>query len=937
MRGRAQVWAKSARGRRVLLLLSLPLGAGAAMAGHQVLTGDGWSWAWTGITLAVAGIAALAAFRLTRASAAEPDPQTARPARGRGQGAQPTISAAGEGSVVIGSDNSGIISTGSGASNIQMSARASGQSRVYQAGGDLTVNETVLPAEALRPVEQVDAPSAVVNVPVHAGVFVGRAPELAEVERALEAPGPVVVAAVHGLGGIGKSTLAAQYALGQARERAVNPVWWITADSPASIEAGLSGLAAALQPELAGLPAPVLAERALGWLACHRGWLLVLDNLPHPGHVTGLLARTPAGRVLATSRLATGWHHLGASVLRLDVLQEAEAVDLLTRIATGAGVEGAAELVRELGCLPLAVEQAGAYLRQNHLSASAYLELLTARPAVMYDQAAEGGDAGRTIGRIWRLTLDRLSDTPLAGQLLRILAWYAPAQIPRTLLDDLAEAPVVQQALGRLAAYNMITLDEEGITVHRLVQAVARTPDPGDPHRQEADIHTARDRATRLLSDAQSGTDYGDPAGWPARRALLPHISALADHAPAGTDTPGTAYLLNETGLFVEDQGNLPRAIEYYQRAATAYQRTLGTDHPDTLTSRNNLAHAFRVTGDLDRAIPLHGRTLADRERVLGVDHPDTLSSRNNLARAHLEAGDLSRATALFEQTLADRERVLGADHPHTLTSRESLASAYEAAGDLGRAIPLYEQAVAELEGVLGVDHPHTLTTRDNLACAYESAGDPRRAIPLHELTLADRERILGADHPHTLTSRNNLAYAHKQAGDLSRATLLYEQTLADRERVLGADHPHTLASRNNLAAAYRAAGDLDRAIRLDEQTLADRERVLGPDHPDTFSSRNNLAAAYRTAGDLKRAIPLHEQALSDCERVLGPDHTTTLTARFNLAAGYRRAGDLQRAMPLYEQALAGFERVLGSDHPTTETVRGFYLEAAEEQGQAET
>ena len=290
----------------------------------------------------------------------------------------------------------------------------------------------------------------------------------------------MVVTAVHGLGGVGKSTLATRYAAQHAGR--FDPVWWITADTAHGVRAGLADLAVALQPELAMLSLEALEQRALAWLQAHRDWLLVLDDLTDPEAAAVVLDRPMAGRVLVTSRLGEGWHRFGAEVLRLDVLPQDEAVALLIRIAGHGHFEGAAELVAELGCLPLAVEQAGAYLHQARLSPAAYLDLLKASPAVMYDRAARGSDGERTITRIWRHTLDRLTTTPLAGELLRVLAWYAPEQTPRTLLDGFADAPDLAQALGELAAYNMITLEQDSaVSVHRLVQAVARTADPSRP------------------------------------------------------------------------------------------------------------------------------------------------------------------------------------------------------------------------------------------------------------------------------------------------------------------------------------------------------------------------------------------------------------------------------------------------------------------------
>ena len=306
--------------------------------------------------------------------------------------------------------------------------------------------------------------------------------------------------------------------------------------------------------------------------------------------------------------------------------------------------------------------------------------------------------------------------------MLRILAWYAPDGIPRRLLDGLADPPAVLRAVGRLAAYSMLTADADTLAMHRLVQAVTRTPDSGDPHRDPQAIDDARNQATRQL--ARALPDWHDPAGWPGWRMLLPHIDALTSHAPPDTDAQDTARLLNQAGLFLQDQGQPGRAAGYFQRALADRLRVLGADHADTLTTRNNLAGAYWGEGDLGRAISLYEQALADRLRVLGADHPDTLGSRNDLSGAYEAAGDLGRAIPLHEQALADLARVLGADHPDTLRSRNDLSVAYQTAGDLGRAIPLYEQALADSERVLGADHPQTKLVRSNLAGARGTLGN---------------------------------------------------------------------------------------------------------------------------------------------------------------------------------------------------------------------
>ncbi|MFD1543568.1 tetratricopeptide repeat protein [Nonomuraea guangzhouensis] len=792
---------------RILRIVVAAAGTVAVgVAVNQILNGGTWNWwalgASAGLAITAEGMNRWLAHREAAGSGSAPS-STMQP----GSRVAWSVNVAGNVSgIIVSGDNATITQT----------------------------HQTVLPPPT--PIAAIDAPAGLGNLPLAAGEFVGREEILAQLDSAVGGDEPVVVAAVQGLGGIGKSTLAARYAA--LHHDRFHPVWWITADSPAALEAGLAALITALDPRDAeGVDLEARAERATVWLATHSGWLLILDNVTRPQDIAPLLGRVRSGRVVVTSRLRQGWQRIGARVLHLDVLSEDEAVDLLTRLAQPENPDhdvwpGALDLVRELGFLPLAIDQVGAYLHQTALTPAAYLTLLRAQPEVFFDQAAEGTDSDRTITRIWRITLNQLTDSsPLPGDLLRILAWMAPEAIPRTLLDALTSPrpgtprhrwwqrthhgwgtrPLTDQAglthaLGLLAAYNMITLSSKTISVHRLVQAVARTPDTStsrsiaDLHRQPDQIATARDTATELLRLALP-FDLEYPDAWPTAQKLLPHVTALTDHATPITDTITINPLLYRVGNFLRGQGALQQAITYLQRSVTLSERLHGPDHPNTLASRNDLAHTYQWAGDLDRAIPLLNATLADCERVLGPDHHNTLQTRSNLANAYREVGDFDRAIPLLETTLAHQERLLGANHPDTLNSRNNLAIGYKAAGDRERATSLMAATLADSERALGTDNPHTLSFRNNLALDHLEAGDLDRAIPLLETTLVAREWLLGTNHPDTLNSRNNLARAYQEAGDLDRAIPLYEATLAASERTLGADHSFTTAVRARLTA----------------------------------------------------------------------------------------------------------------------------------------
>ncbi|MFF2045862.1 FxSxx-COOH system tetratricopeptide repeat protein [Kitasatospora sp. NPDC058170] len=738
--------------------------------------------------------------------------------------------------------------------------------------GDIT-GDIVLPAEAFNTARTIEAPPGAANL-APAPVCLGREDELAWLQRTLATDGGTAVTqapALHGLGGVGKSTLALHYAHRHRHTYALT--WWINAESPARIEQSLAALALFLHPSWAGRAAEQSRTAwATNWLQWHPGWLLVFDNAEDPRDLLPYTGALAGGHHLITTRRATGWPRT-VPTLPLGTLAPDDAAQLLCSYAfedtepTPRDLHDARLLAADLGHLPLALDQAGAYLAQVPTSIDAYRRTLATKLA----RAADGIDPERTIATIWAHTLTTLrTRNPLAVTVLDTLAWFAPDDIPLTLLDQLDEdEDDIREALAVLRAYSMISLTRDTVGIHRLVQTVLRDQ-PDHPGRQAAEQALGR-----ALDTAPATGSAWDP--------LIPHLIALAATTPPGHRPNPAARHYNTAAQYLWRQGHDARTIALREADLAHREETLGDTHPDTLATRSNLAAAYQEAGDLDRAIPLHETALAQCEQVLGPTHADTLSSRNNLANAYQSAGHPGRAVPLQETTLAIREQVLGPTHPDTLISRNNLATVYHAVGDLGRAVPLAEQTLTQREQTLGPSHPHTLSSRGLLAYIHESAGDSHRAIPLFETTLAHQRQVLGDAHPDTLLTCHNLAFTYASAGLLDRAIALCESTLAQREQVLGPSHPDTLSSRNHLASAYATAGDLDRAIPLFEDNLAQTERALGDAHPQTLASRASLASAYTFAGDLDRAVPLLETTLTQRTQILGPTHPDTLTTHTRL------------------------------------------------------
>lgn len=470
----------------------------------------------------------------------------------------------------------------------------------------------------------------------------------------------------------------------------------------------------------------------------------MLDNVSHAADVESLLSRVAGsgGRILVTTRQAAGWDGL-AEVLALTVPDQDDAYAMFTQVVTGLGPRDTFHvrtLCATLGHLPLAVAQAAAYCAETRTTPGEYLDELRRYP----------GEHG--IASTWRLTLDRLvAADPLTGTLLRVFAWWCPDRMPRHLLDRLGRPPLVRRAVGRLAAHSMVTLHEDGaVSVHRLVQAVARTADPSDPHRRGEDIEAARALAEEALTECVPQGVAG-AAEWGAWRELFPHVDAYLDLADPAADTARTATLVHRAAWFLLEHSSTQRAVDWFDRAVECRERVLGEGHPETAASREGAAECWAIEGEYWASPKLQERVVADLERGLGEDRPETHLARGRLAVTVRHMGDKDGAATLLEQALAGLERVRGPAHRDTLRLRNNLGVAYQEAGRLERAIALHERTLDDRRRLLGPDHPETLTSRLNLLRLYEAVGEVERAAAEFDAVVDGAVRVLGEDHPFTV------------------------------------------------------------------------------------------------------------------------------------------------------------------------------------------
>ena len=614
--------------------------------------------------------------------------------------------------------------------------------------------------------------------------------------------GPRVVA-LCGLGGAGKTSVAVEYAHRQLGQ--VGVAWQFGAEDPAVLAAGFGELAAQLGAADRG--DPVAAVHAV-LRADQAPWLLVFDNAPDRASVVPFAPPAGPGRVLITSRNQI-WPP--GQAVEVPVLDPQVAAEFLVSRTGDPDGRAARELAGELGGLPLALEQAAAYVQASGESLAGYLALFRLRRADLLSRGEPIGYS-QTVAATWRVAFEDVQRTaPRAAGLLRLLAFCAPEEIPlrlllqprpglagrfgeevATVLEPLLENPLAAgDAIAALRRYSLITPAADGsVSVHRLVQAVTRDQMP-------AELASEWQRAAAALIDDAIPNDSNPPEAWPVCAALLPHAEmALAD------DSGG----MGRIATYLGSSGSYAAARDVLQRVVDAREQVLGPEHPQTLTARANFAYWTGEAGDPAAARDLFARLAPVRERVSGIEHRDTLSARGNLARWTGEAGNPSAARDMFAELVPVFERVYGTDHPDTLTTRHEVVRWTGQAGDPAAARDLFAELVSVFERVYGPEHPDTLTGRSQLAVWTAKAGDPATARDLLAELLPERMRIIGPEHPQTLITWHELAMSTGLAGDPAAARDLLAALLPVSEKILGPHHPTTLATRQDFAYWNKAA-----------------------------------------------------------------------------------------------------------------------------------
>ena len=816
------------------------------------------------------------------------------------------------------------------------------------------------------------------NTPARNAAFTGRNDILDQLrdqllgsKRAVVVPVPL---ALFGYGGVGKTQVALEYSYRYMAEYDV--VWWVPSAQPELINPALAELARQL-----GLPvsdniadAAHAAREALRLGRPYSRWLLIFDNAEEPADVK---EHFPAGtgHVLVTSRNPE-WSTV-AEPVEIDVFDPGESLEHLQRRVPSLTDAEAEAVAEALGHLPLAVEQAGAWLAVTGTPAGDYVRQLTTESPQLLEMV-ELEDYPTPVVVTWKLAFDRLREqSPAAARLLQLCAFFAPEPISLSLLysDEmirallpydprLRERRILGQPIMQIARYSLAKVDrpENSLQVHRLIQAVIRAS-----METEKEIVTATHQVHQVLVGAgpkEGGSD--DPNNWPKYDLIWAH---LGPSRAAECESDKTRQLLIDRVRYLWRRGQLDVALDFGSSLAETWTERFGPDDMYTLSLRFHIAIVLRSQGryrealaedtavhDRQRAVlgesHLHTlltaggiagdlRGLGEFKRALQMDQEQydrfkelysegdraTMSAANNLAIDLRLIGDCFRARDIDTDTMNRRREVLGADHPYTLHSATMLARDLREAGDYAGSVELLRETYRISADRLGEDDLGTLLTAQSLAVSLRKAGEIEEALRRTEETMQRYRDRHAERHPDAFACQLNLACAQAARDDKSAAYATARAVQAVYVDSLGSDHPFTLAVASNMAGYLRGTGAMDEALLLAESTLRALRANLGDHHPYSLSCAVNLANCQHDQGQFSAAEDLYEETIARLRKTLGDSHPDTLTCQANLAVNLRARGQTDEAGKLRQQVLAALARLpLGESYPGAVALRDWTL-----------
>lgn len=779
----------------------------------------------------------------------------------------------------------------------------------------------------------------------------------------------LVPRALYGLGGVGKTQLAIEYAHRYAYD--YDLIWWIPAEEPADVRRSLVQLAGELKlPESSDATQTVQAVREILEAGKPPRWLLIFDNADDPKQLQPFVPRTSGhGHVLITSR-NQAWAEQGQA-LEVDVFTRAESTSLLRRRGKDISVQDADRLAQLLGDLPLALEQAAAWHVETNRSVADYLQLYENKLHELSDERLPE-QYSRPVAAALGVTIDRLGEeVPAGAQLLEVCAhfgaepitvkmlWHGryASGIPSPLKRTMRDQRPLRRLLNEMDRHALVRFDtvRDRFQVHRMVQAMVRASLSSDQR-----ISTAH-CAQSMLTVANPGNPDDIEPGELARHAeLSPHIVpsgiVSADDEEARRvvlDQIRARYVVGDydssrdlartvveewekrwgksdelTLLARRHLANTIRALGFPAEAlamdeetVSAFRKTLGEDHDHTLATANSLGADLRAVGQFRRALELDKQNLARHNTVLGPEDPATLRTANNYAVDLRLLGDFDAARALDEETTSLRRALYGEEHQSTLFGISNVVRDIYGQGKYAEALELQESVLPLHEAVRGGRHPDVMLAKRSVAALYRKLGRHARGRELAETNFLAYRTRFGPNHENTLAAMMSLSSALRQHGDVERALEVGQEAL-NRYLQHFSQHPFVDVCAANVAIVLRQFGDVAAARELNEKTHENLRKTLGEKHPYTLCCAANLSNDLAAMRDYAAASRWSAKTLSLSREARGDNHPYTLACANNYAIDLIATGEEVQGQALSADTVRRFTDVLGAGHPDTDLAR---------------
>lgn len=697
--------------------------------------------------------------------------------------------------------------------------------------------------------------------------------------------------ALSGMGGIGKTQIAIEYVYryGDTYET----ILWIHADTYQSLLADFVTLAHLFDlPQKQDADQHAIIAAIKYWLCTHQHWLLIFDNVDDPKVMGEFIPTRCKGHMLLTTRCQSVGLHI--QNIEVTTLGRQEGVLFLLRRARRIGLNKASVDASEqeytaarqvydlLDGLPLALEQAAAYIDETQIGFQDYLDLYATHRTALLQMCGSGNEKQYpfSVATTWLLSFERIESLDSsAADLLRLLAFLHPDSIPDVLLttatfelgDTLKQAtsnPLrFNNLIGVLRRFSLIRRDPETRTLalHRLVQTVLI-----DTMSQETRYIWA-ERALRAVNRAFPSGEF---LTWSECQLYLPHVQACAATIEKWQiESLDAARLFSRAGSYLNERGHYTTSEKLLRLSLAINEKKLSQDHPDLARSLHDMGVLYQVLEQHAQAEPLLKKALDIRELVLPPNHPDLAASYSCIGSLYTTMGKYKQAEPLLQKALESRLKAFGLIHVDVAESLNELAMLSTILGKHEQAEYFYRSTLTTLEQLPGSPHPLLAVAYNNIAKFYTEQGKYAEAEPLFHRSLAIAEQVLGLDHPKVVIGLNNLAGLYLQQGRNIEAETLLLDTLKRAEQTWGTDHPYVSSNLRHLANLYYKQGKYKEAEELMKRTLSIRERTYGSNHPSIADCLCYLAQIYIRQGRYKEAETMYRRALSIQEEVLGPTH----------------------------------------------------------------